>query len=26
MDKQSIREAVWNELADSGVARFPFPP
>jgi len=26
MDKQSIREAVWDDLEDSGVARFPFPP
>lgn len=26
MDKQSIREAVWDELEESGVARFPFPP
>lgn len=26
MDKQSIREAVWDDLADAGVARFPFPP
>lgn len=26
MDKQSIREAVWDDLEDSGTARFPFPP
>jgi 5-formyltetrahydrofolate cyclo-ligase len=26
MDKQAIRERVWDDLADSGVARFPFPP
>ncbi|ESS11822.1 MAG: 5-formyltetrahydrofolate cyclo-ligase [uncultured archaeon A07HR60] len=26
MDKQSIREAVWEDLEASGVARFPFPP
>ncbi len=26
MDKQSIRERVWDALADEGVARFPFPP
>lgn len=26
MDKQSIRDAVWDELEESGVARFPFPP
>jgi 5-formyltetrahydrofolate cyclo-ligase len=26
MDKQSLREAVWDELEDSGAARFPFPP
>jgi 5-formyltetrahydrofolate cyclo-ligase len=26
MDKQAIREAVWDELEDEGVARFPFPP
>jgi 5-formyltetrahydrofolate cyclo-ligase len=26
MDKQSIRERVWDDLEGSGVARFPFPP
>jgi 5-formyltetrahydrofolate cyclo-ligase len=26
MDKQTVRERVWDELEDSGVARFPFPP
>ena len=26
MDKQEIRERVWDDLEDSGVARFPFPP
>jgi 5-formyltetrahydrofolate cyclo-ligase len=26
MDKQALREAVWDELEASGVARFPFPP
>jgi 5-formyltetrahydrofolate cyclo-ligase len=26
MDKQRIRERVWDELEDSGEARFPFPP
>ncbi len=26
MDKQSIREMVWNDLEESGEARFPFPP
>ncbi|MFB6139887.1 MAG: 5-formyltetrahydrofolate cyclo-ligase [Halosimplex sp.] len=26
MDKQSLRERVWDDLADSGEARFPFPP
>ncbi|NHN43099.1 5-formyltetrahydrofolate cyclo-ligase [Halorubellus sp. JP-L1] len=26
MDKQSLREAVWDELEESGEARFPFPP
>jgi 5-formyltetrahydrofolate cyclo-ligase len=26
MDKQSLRERVWDELEDSGEARFPFPP
>ncbi|MFU8869439.1 5-formyltetrahydrofolate cyclo-ligase [Natronococcus sp.] len=25
-DKQTIRERVWNDLEESGVARFPFPP
>ncbi|PSQ09646.1 5-formyltetrahydrofolate cyclo-ligase [Halobacteriales archaeon QS_5_70_15] len=26
MDKQDLRERVWDELEDSGAARFPFPP
>ena len=26
MDKQDVRETVWTELEESGVARFPFPP
>ena len=26
MDKQQVREQVWDDLEDSGVARFPFPP
>jgi len=26
MDKQSLRERVWDELEESGEARFPFPP
>jgi len=26
MDKQSLREAVWDGLEASGAARFPFPP
>jgi 5-formyltetrahydrofolate cyclo-ligase len=26
MDKQSLRERVWDTLEDSGEARFPFPP
>ncbi|MFB6224744.1 MAG: 5-formyltetrahydrofolate cyclo-ligase [Haloarcula sp.] len=26
MDKQDIRERVWDALEDRGVARFPFPP
>ena len=26
MDKQSLRERVWDELETEGVARFPFPP
>ncbi len=26
MDKQEIRDRVWDDLEDSGVARFPFPP
>jgi len=26
MDKQSLRERVWDELEDSGEARFPYPP
>ncbi len=25
-DKEAIRERVWNDLDESGVARFPFPP
>ncbi|MDF9744788.1 5-formyltetrahydrofolate cyclo-ligase [Natrinema salsiterrestre] len=25
-DKQSLRERVWDDLEESGVARFPFPP
>ena len=24
--KQELRERVWDDLADSGEARFPFPP
>lgn len=26
VEKQSIRERVWNRLEDDGLARFPFPP
>lgn len=26
MDKRTVRERVWDDLEDSGVARFPFPP
>lgn len=26
MDKQSLRERVWDELDEAGEARFPFPP
>lgn len=26
MDKDAIREAVWDALEETGVARFPFPP
>ena len=26
MDKQELRERVWDELEESGAARFPFPP
>ncbi|WP_255170327.1 5-formyltetrahydrofolate cyclo-ligase [Natrononativus amylolyticus] len=26
MDKQDLRERVWDDLEESGVARFPFPP
>lgn len=26
MDKQALRELVWDELEESGVARFPYPP
>ncbi|GAB3672441.1 5-formyltetrahydrofolate cyclo-ligase [Halopiger thermotolerans] len=26
MDKQDLRERVWDDLEDSGEARFPFPP
>ncbi len=26
MDKQDLREGVWDELEESGEARFPFPP
>lgn len=26
MDKQPLRERVWDELDERGVARFPFPP
>ncbi|MFU1782532.1 5-formyltetrahydrofolate cyclo-ligase [Haloarcula japonica] len=26
MDKQAIRETVWDALEERGIARFPFPP
>jgi len=26
MDKQALRERVWDDLEDTGEARFPFPP
>jgi 5-formyltetrahydrofolate cyclo-ligase len=26
MDKQTLRERIWDELAESGEARFPYPP
>lgn len=26
MDKQSIREEIWDSLDQSGIARFPYPP
>lgn len=26
MTKQTVRERVWDDLEDAGVARFPFPP
>ena len=26
MDKQRIRDRIWDELDESGTARFPFPP
>ena len=26
MDKQTIRETVWDALEEGGIARFPFPP
>lgn len=26
MDKQELRERIWDELEESGEARFPFPP
>ncbi len=26
VDKQSLRERVWDDLEESGVRRFPFPP
>jgi len=26
MDKQTLRERVWDDLEESGEARFPFPP
>lgn len=26
MDKQALRERIWDELEESGTARFPYPP
>lgn len=26
MEKEELRERIWDELEESGVARFPFPP
>lgn len=26
MEKQALRERIWDELEESGTARFPFPP
>ncbi|APW96434.1 5-formyltetrahydrofolate cyclo-ligase [Halobiforma lacisalsi AJ5] len=26
MDKETLRERVWDDLEEAGVARFPFPP
>lgn len=26
MNKQEIREKIWNKIEESGIARFPFPP
>ena len=26
MEKQALRERIWDELEESGAARFPFPP
>lgn len=26
MDKEAVRQAVWDALEDRGIARFPFPP
>ena len=26
MNKQAVREAVWDDLEDRGIARFPYPP
>jgi 5-formyltetrahydrofolate cyclo-ligase len=26
MDKEALRERIWDDLEDSGEARFPFPP
>jgi 5-formyltetrahydrofolate cyclo-ligase len=26
MDKQALRERVWDDLSERGVARFPYPP
>jgi hypothetical protein len=26
MDKQALRERIWDELEESGEARFPYPP